>query len=214
MRYQLHQKWLTHNEHKRNILLGSGHCIAPFHDASYRNTRIGETMKILIFGLPGSGKTTLAFPLAKHLGGIHINADEVRTKYNDWDFSPEGRMRQSNRMKYLSDGVVMSGRIAITDFVCPTEEARNAFDPDFIIYMDTIKEGRFDDTNKMFQKPSDGDVDYHVSGWYDDTPEKLAEAIRRYREQQVTPGFSSFRKDADGNVFVAHNTSFRSKRME
>lgn len=129
----------------------------------------------MIFGLPGSGKTTLAKPLAELLNAVHINADVIRTSYNDWDFSPEGRMRQSNRMKHLSDGVVMAGKIAVTDFVCPTEEARKAFNPDFTIWMDTIKEGRFEDTNKMFQKPFE--VDYHVSEWFDDTHQKLLEVI-------------------------------------
>jgi predicted kinase len=81
-------------------------------------------MKILIFGLPGSGKTTLAKPFAELLGGVHINADEVRERYNDWDFTPEGRMRQAQRMRHLSDGVVMAGKIAITDFVCPTTRIR------------------------------------------------------------------------------------------
>ena len=56
-------------------------------------------MKILIFGLPGSGKTTLAKPFADLIGGVHINADEVRGHYDDWDFSPEGRMRQAMRMR-------------------------------------------------------------------------------------------------------------------
>ena len=78
-------------------------------------------------------------------------------------------------MKHLADGVVMAGKIAVTDFVCPTEEARKAFNPDFTIWMDTIQEGRFDDTNKMFQKPVD--VDYHVEKWFDDTHQKLLEVI-------------------------------------
>ena len=78
-------------------------------------------MKILIFGLPGSGKTTLAEPLAKLLGGVHINADEVRKKYeghdmSKWDFSPEGRMRQADRMRHIADGVVEAGKIAVADF--------------------------------------------------------------------------------------------------
>ena len=93
-------------------------------------------MKILIFGLPGSGKTTLAEPLAKLLGGVHINADEVRKKYeghdmSKWDFSPEGRIRQADRMRHLADGIVMTGKIAVADFVCPTTEAREKFKPDF-----------------------------------------------------------------------------------
>ena len=76
-------------------------------------------MKILIFGLPGSGKTTLAKPFAELIGGVHINADEVRKQYDDWDFTIEGRMRQAMRMRYLSDGVVRAGKVAVTDFVCP-----------------------------------------------------------------------------------------------
>jgi len=81
-------------------------------------------MKVLIFGLPGSGKSTLAEPFAKLIDGVWINADKVRTHYDDWDFTPEGRMRQSLRMRHLADGVVMSGRIAVADFVCPTEKTR------------------------------------------------------------------------------------------
>ena len=135
-------------------------------------------MKILIFGLPGSGKTTLAKPFAELIGGVHLNADVVRTSYDDWDFTPEGRMRQAQRMRHLADGVVLAGKIAVTDFVCPTEEARKAFAPDFTVWMDTIQEGRFEDTNKMFQAPPT--CDYHISKWFNNSHEALLPVINRY----------------------------------
>lgn len=138
-------------------------------------------MKILIFGLPGSGKTTLAKPLADLLGGVHINADEVRGHYDDWDFTPEGRMRQAMRMKYLSDGVVRAGKIAVTDFVCPTEAARKEFDPDYTVWMNTIEEGRFEDTNKIFETPPK--CDYKVDGWFDDTHVQLLKVISAFMKR-------------------------------
>lgn len=138
-------------------------------------------MKILLFGLPGSGKTTLAKPLAELLGAVHINADAVREEYNDWDFTPEGRMRQAQRMKYLADGIVKAGKICVADFVAPTPKAREEFDADFTIWMDTIQEGRFEDTNAMFIKPES--VDYHVSEWFDDTHLVLVEVIKLYMER-------------------------------
>ncbi len=135
-------------------------------------------MKILIFGLPGSGKTTLAKPFADLIGGIHLNADAIREEYDDWDFSPEGRMRQALRMKYLSDGIVKAGKIAVADFVCPTEKARKEFGADFTVWMDTIKEGRFEDTNKMFETPLN--YNYHVSEWFTDTHVQLLEVVKAY----------------------------------
>jgi len=135
-------------------------------------------MKILICGLPGSGKSTLAEPFAKLIGGIWVNADAVRTQYNDWDFSLEGRIRQAQRMKHLADGVVMAGKIAVADFVCPTEQARAEFDADYTVWMDTIKEGRYEDTNKMFEKPVD--VNYHVNGWFNDTHAQLVKVVTNY----------------------------------
>ena len=135
-------------------------------------------MKILIFGLPGSGKSTLAKPFADLIGGVHINADAVRTQYDDWDFTKAGRVRQAQRMRHLADGVVMAGKIAVADFVCPTEAARKEFNPDFTVWMDTIKEGRFEDTNKVFETPIS--YDYHVADWFDDTQQTLMLAVNRY----------------------------------
>ena len=137
-------------------------------------------MKILIFGLPGSGKTTLAKPFAELIGGVHINADAVRTKYDDWDFTKEGRIRQAQRMRHLSDGVVMAGKIAVTDFVCPTYITRLEFNPDYTVWMDTIKEGRFEDTNTLFEKPDD--VDYHVEKWFDNAHEQLMPVVQRWMD--------------------------------
>ena len=139
-------------------------------------------MKILIFGLPGSGKTTLAKPLAELINGVHINADVIRTSYNDWDFSPEGRIRQAQRMKHLADGVVMAGKVAVADFVCPTEQARLEFNPDFSVWMDTLQESRYKDTNKMFEEPTQK-VDYHVAKWFDDTHAQLMEVVKTWMER-------------------------------
>ena len=147
----------------------------------------GVKMKILIYGLPGSGKTTLAEPLAKLINGVHLNADQVREKYegpdkSKWDFTEAGRHIQSVRMRYLAEGVEMADKVAVADFVCPTEELRKAFGADFTIWMDTIKKGRFADTNAIFQKPNKSDVDYHVAKWFDDTHTQLVPVINRYME--------------------------------
>ena len=135
-------------------------------------------MKILIMGLPGSGKSTLAEPFAQLVNGVWLNADAVRKEYNDWDFSPEGRIRQAQRMRHLADGVVRAGRIAVADFVCPTEQARAEFAPDYVVWMDTIKAGRFEDTNRMFVPPAH--VDYHVSEWFHDTHRQLFDVFSHY----------------------------------
>jgi adenylylsulfate kinase len=108
---------------------------------------------ILIMGLPGSGKTTLANELAPMINAKRLNADEVRKEANDWDFSEEGRKRQSKRMADFAKKLKEEGNDVGADFICPTPEARNLFPADYIIWVDTIKEGRFDDTNKMFIKP-------------------------------------------------------------
>ena len=104
-------------------------------------------------GLLGSGKTTLANELAPLLNAKRLNADEVRKETNDWDFSEEGRKRQAKRMADFASKLKEAGNYVVADFVCPTPEARNLFPADFVVWVNTIKEGRFDDTNKMFVKP-------------------------------------------------------------
>tara|TARA_B100000579_G_C22341495_1_gene625162 strand:+ start:66 stop:473 length:408 start_codon:yes stop_codon:yes gene_type:complete len=116
---------------------------------------------ILIMGLPGSGKTTLANELGPMLNAKRLNADEVRKEANDWDFSEEGRKRQAKRMAKFAIKLKDKGNYVIADFICPTPEARNLFSADYTIWVDTIKKGRFDDTNKMFVKPNK--YDFHVT---------------------------------------------------
>ena len=114
--------------------------------------------KILIMGLPGSGKTTLASKLSPLLNAKWLNADEVRKEANDWDFSMEGRKRQAKRMSDLAEKHLKNGHYVIADFVCPTKKSRELFKPDFLIWMDTIEKGRFEDTNEIFTKPDKYDL--------------------------------------------------------
>jgi adenylylsulfate kinase len=107
--------------------------------------------KILIIGLPGAGKTTLALELQKKLKASWLNADKVRKKFNDWDFSRKGVLRQAKRMKSLAKK--SKKNFVIADFICPYEEGRKIFKPDYLIWMNTIKRGRLSTFNKTFQKP-------------------------------------------------------------
>ena len=112
-------------------------------------------------GLPGAGKTTLANEIAPYLNAKRLNADEVRKAADDWDFSEEGRIRQAKRMADFALELKNQGNYVVADFICPTPEARKLFPADFVIWVDTIKEGRFDDTNQMFVKPEK--FDFHVT---------------------------------------------------
>ena len=121
--------------------------------------------RILIMGLPGAGKTTLARALQTKLNCVWFNADKVRALFNDWDFSPEGRIRQSQRMRILADD--SNNEYVIADFVAPLKQMRDIYAADYVIWMDTISAGRFEDTNQVFESPETynlriKDFDYSV----------------------------------------------------
>jgi adenylylsulfate kinase len=122
-------------------------------------------MKILVMGLPGAGKTTFAAELVKRLNLSHsvswYNADVVRETFDDWDFSPAGRQRQVERMRELS--CLSKSDFVICDFVCPTDELRDIYAADIVIWMDTIQAGRFDNTNRVFVPPVH--YTYRVTDW-------------------------------------------------
>lgn len=121
--------------------------------------------RILIMGLPGAGKTTLAEALKLQLEMndkkvLWLNADRIREEYNDWDFSLEGRIRQSKRMYHLS--TILDCDFVIADFVAPLVEMRNNYEADWTIWVDTIKKSRFADTDNIFIPPESSEYDFRV----------------------------------------------------
>ena len=165
-------------------------------------------MKILICGLPGSGKTWLAKRLVKNINNCAwYNADFLRKYSNDWDFSEKGRIRQANRMRTFADFEVINGRWVICDFVAPTKKSRETFNPDYIIWLDTIEKGRvvsekinelkniknlpfdvnslatskaFDDTTKIFDPPEK--TDKRIKSFLNDEEIKIiADELKVFR---------------------------------
>jgi len=118
-------------------------------------------MKILIMGLPGAGKTTLASKLVPLIKAKWLNADVVRKEANDWDFSEEGIERQAKRMADFAEKFKQEGNHVVADFFCPTPKVRQLFNADYVVWVDTIDKGRFEDTNKIFVKPER--CDFHVT---------------------------------------------------
>ena len=110
-------------------------------------------------GLPGSGKSFLSRILAQLLNGVWLNADQVRESANDWDFSVEGRKRQAERMSKLANDVLRQDKHVFADFICPTEETRQIFSPDFVIFMNTISSSQYADTNRLFKPPETFDFE-------------------------------------------------------
>jgi len=119
-------------------------------------------MKILIMGLPGSGKTWLGSRIAERFTIPFWDADVVRKTYNNWDFSSKGREQQALRMRKLAE----VDPISISCFICPLPSLIRHFLPDKIIWMDTIREGKYENTNNLFVEPKNTDV--RIISWIDE----------------------------------------------
>lgn len=153
-------------------------------------------MKILIHGLPESGKTTLAWRLKRALGpnAQWYNSDDIRTRANDWDFSYEGRLRQTIRMKDYLDAAAPD-EIVIVDYICPLNEFRDMFSPDvFKVFCDTVADCEFEDTNQMFERPLNLHVDYIIWRWDDQSTDIMIEEIIKGALSQQYDGMSMWER--------------------
>jgi adenylate kinase family enzyme len=142
-------------------------------------------MIVLFMGLPGAGKTSIAGAVSDRVNGLHINADEVRNGLNkDLGFTPEDRVEQARRMGELARLMERKqDRPVIVDFVCPTEETRKAFgEADIVVWVDTLKEGRFEDTNKLWEDPEHYDHRIEVTGddYLDSLPTRAITVVRKF----------------------------------
>lgn len=126
---------------------------------------------ILVFGLPGSGKTTFATKLKELFGdrAIHFNGDMFRKLYNDWDFSDEGRLRQVERMRNAALNAFNESKFAILDFVCPKREYRKIINADYNIYLNLPPVRNFENTTAIFEHP---DPETEKDVWVVDTINK------------------------------------------
>lgn len=141
--------------------------------------------KILVMGLPGSGKTTFAKILKKNLDADWINADKIRKKFNDWDFSKKGVLRQAKRMMSIANN--SKKKFVIADFVCPYKKGRSIFKPNFLVWMNTIKKGRLSTFDKVFEKPKKFDYviseknDFHLHSI------KIQNRIKKFKWKNKNP---------------------------
>jgi cytidyltransferase-like protein len=147
--------------------------------------------KILVMGLPGAGKTTLASALAPLLNAVVFNADAVRANLSrDLGFSHEDRVEHARRMGWMCDRVVEAGGTVIADFICPTPETRGAFGEAFTIWIDRIEAGRFEDTNRMFISPEHVDLRVTAKGTAQYWAEQALARLRpAFNPQQPTALF-------------------------
>jgi hypothetical protein len=151
-------------------------------DWSSRSEAFMSTHKLLIMGLPGSGKTSLARKVALRLNAVHFNADDIRREINkDLGFSEADRIEQARRMGWLCDQVVKAGCFAVADFICPVPQARAAFQKNgaaFIAWVDRISTSRFEDTNQMFVAPEEYDVRVGNEGTLDGWADQIVHGMR------------------------------------